>query len=396
MARGNSLVGRALELVHTGRVRVRAELTAALGTTRTTAGAVLAELAGLGLVRVDSSPGAPGDAPGRPSHRIAPAPGGPVALAAQVHVDGYQVALVGLGGEVAARRTRALVVPAEPELVVRAAVREGVRLLRRSGRACVGAGLAVPSAVAEPDGTALNPLHVAWSAGVPVRAIMAAETARAGLPGGADVANDINLGALAEHRHGAGRGAAHLLVVATGRRGVGGALVVDGALYRGGAGLAMEVGHLTVNPSGRPCHCGGRGCLDVEADPLALLAAAGRSPEGSGSPLDRAVALLPERAGDPRVRAAVDGAVDLLGVGLAGLVNVLNPDRVVLGGLHGHLLAAEPERLAAAVAAFGLWGRSGAVPLRRAELRDWSLVGAAERAWQRALDDALRVFGAGG
>ena len=65
-------------------------------------------------------------------------------------------------------------------------------------------------------------------------------------------ANDINLAALAEHRHGAGRDARYLLVVATGHRGVGGALVLDGALYSGSSGLGMEAGHVSVDPQGRP------------------------------------------------------------------------------------------------------------------------------------------------
>ncbi|GGP55479.1 ROK family protein [Saccharothrix coeruleofusca] len=390
--RGHAVLGRALALVHTGQVRTRSALTAELGVTRTTAGAVVAELEALGLIEVDARPGA-SEGAGRPSHRIAVHPGGPVVLAAQVHVDGYQVALVGLGGRVVARTADRVVVPAEPDRVIRAAVEAGLALLRDSGRRCAGAGLAVPSAVAEPDGTALNPLHVAWPTGAPVRETMAAEIARAGLPGAAAVANDINLTALAEHRHGAGRGARHLLVVATGHRGVGGALVVDGRLYRGGAGLAMEVGHLTVNPRGRPCHCGGRGCLDVETDPLALLAAAGREPDPDRSPLEQALALLDRENADLAVRAATSAVVDRLGIGLAGLVNVLNPDRVLLGGLHGGLLRAAPRRLPAVVADWSLWGRSGSVPLVAAELEDGSLVGAAELAWQPVLDDPLGTLG---
>jgi predicted NBD/HSP70 family sugar kinase len=63
-------------------------------------------------------------------------------------------------------------------------------------------------------------------------------------------ANDINLAALAEHRHGAGRDASHLLMVATGNRGVGGALVLDGALYTGSDGVGMEAGHVSVDPGG--------------------------------------------------------------------------------------------------------------------------------------------------
>ena len=88
-----------------------------------------------------------------------------MALAAQVHADGFRAALVGLGGELVATAPGCMTVPADPAHVLGAVVEAGAGLLRASGRVCVGAGLAVPSAVAEPEGTALNPLHLAWPAG---------------------------------------------------------------------------------------------------------------------------------------------------------------------------------------------------------------------------------------
>ncbi|MEU0658299.1 ROK family protein [Streptomyces lavendulocolor] len=391
--RGRSALGPALELVHTGRAPTRAVLTAELGVTRATAGAVAAELEALGLIRVDSRPGAAAGSQGRPSHRLTVDEKGPVALAAQIHADGYRAALVGLGGRVVATAPGCVTVSADPAQVLRAVVASGAGLLRDSGRRCVGAGLAVPSAVAEPEGTALNPLHLAWPAGAPVRDIFADMVRDAGIEGPAFTGNDVNLAALAEHRHGAGRGAQHLLCVATGHRGVGGALVLDGRLHTGSSGLALEVGHLTVNPEGRPCYCGGRGCLDVEADPLAFLTAAGREPGPEVSLLQQSRDLLRDHADDPGVRAATEELVDRLGLGLAGLVNILNPDRIILGGLHRELLAADPERLRAVVADRSLWGRSGGVPILGCTLEHNSLAGAAELAWQPVLDDPLGALG---
>ncbi|MGI5353770.1 ROK family protein [Streptomyces sp. CA-252508] len=391
--RGRSALGPALELVHTGRAPTRAVLTAELGVTRATAGAVAAELEALGLIRVDSRPGAAAGSQGRPSHRLTVEEKGPVALAAQIHADGYRAALVGLGGRVVATAPGCVTVSADPAQVLRAVVASGAGLLRDSGRRCVGAGLAVPSAVAEPEGTALNPLHLAWPAGAPVRDIFADMVRDAGIEGPAFTGNDVNLAALAEHRHGAGRGAQHLLCVATGHRGVGGALVLDGRLHTGSSGLALEVGHLTVNPEGRPCYCGGRGCLDVEADPLAFLTAAGREPGPEVSLLQQSRDLLRDHADDPGVRAATEELVDRLGLGLAGLVNILNPDRIILGGLHRELLAADPERLRAVVADRSLWGRSGGVPILGCTLEHNSLAGAAELAWQPVLDDPLGALG---
>ncbi|MER5888142.1 ROK family protein [Streptomyces sp. NPDC001941] len=391
--RGRGALGPALELVHTGRAPTRAVLTSELGVTRATAGAVAAELEALGLIRVDSRPTAPAGAQGRPSHRLFVDDEGPVALAAQVHADGFRAALVSLGGAIVATAPGCVTVSEDPAQVLGAVVEAGAELLRASGRRCVGAGLAVPSAVAEPEGLALNPLHLAWPAGSPVREVFAERVRDAGIEGPAFTGNDVNLAALAEHRHGAGRGARDLLCVATGHRGVGGALVLDGRLHSGSSGLALEVGHLTVNPEGRPCHCGGRGCLDVETDPMAFLAAAGREPGPEVSLLQQARDLLRDERDEPGVRLATEELVDRLGLGLAGLVNILNPDRIVLGGLHRALLDADPDRLRAVVADRSLWGRSGGVPILACSLDHNSLVGAAELAWQPVLDDPLAALG---
>lgn len=389
LERGRSALGPALELVHTGRAPTRAVLTSELGVTRATAGAVAAELEALGLIRVDSSPGSAAGSQGRPSHRLAVRESGPVAVAAQVHADGFRAALVGLGGRLVATAPGSVTITADPAQVIGEVVDDCARLLRDSGLRCVGAGLAVPSAVAEPEGNALNPLHIAWPAGAPVSEIFATCVREAGIGGPAFTGNDVNLAALAEHRHGAGREAQHLLCVATGHRGVGGALVLDGRLHTGSSGLALEVGHLTVNAEGRPCHCGGRGCLDVETDPLAFLTAAGRTPGPEESLLKQSGDLLRNEYEDPAVRNAAEELIDRLGLGLAGLVNILNPDRIILGGLHRALLDADPERLRAVVADRSLWGRSGSVPILPCTLDHNSLVGAAELAWQPVLDDPL-------
>ena len=397
LERGRGALGPALELVHTGRAPTRAALTAELGVTRATAGAVAAELESLGLITVDSRPGAASGTQGRPSHRLSVDPEGPVVLAAQVHADGFRAALVGLGGHIVATAPGCGTVDADPAQILGEVVDAGARLLESTGRRCVGAGLAVPSAVAEPEGTAINPLHLAWEVGAPVREIFTRALAEAridGPPGDPSAtgyaANDINLAALAEHRHGAGRGAQHLLVVGTGHRGVGGALVLDGRLHTGSSGLALEVGHLTVDPDGRPCHCGSRGCLDVETDPLAFVEAAGREPGPEVSLLERSQRMIENEYGsDPAVRKAVETLIDRLGLGLAGLVNILNPDRIILGGLHRTLLEADGERLRAVIADRSLWGRSGSVPVLPSSLKHNSLVGAAELAWQPVLDDPL-------
>jgi len=393
-----TLPGAALSLIHTGRAATRSALTSQLGVTRATTGAITGELRDLGLIEVD--PGSGGGQQGRPSHRLLPDPSGPVALAAQVHPDGFAVALVGLAGAVVARRAENGPVPADPAQAMAPVAAAAAALLAGSGRRCVGAAVAVPTAVTRPGGTAVRALYVGWPDGAPVRDIFAAELGRLGVhgprggPAGCEAVNDVNALALAEHRHGAGRDTTHLPVVSAEHRGVGGALVQRGALYTGSDGLAMEAGHVSVDPAGRLCLCGNRGCLSVEADVERFLAEAGH-PASAGTPaLDEAVAVL--RAGyraDKRVRAAADAVAARLGLGLAGLINVVNPDRVLLGGLYRELLAAAPERLREAVTRRSPWGHGAGVPIERCDLDDAGLIGAAEVAWQPVLDNPALLRG---
>jgi len=398
-----TLTGIALTLIHTGRAPTRSALTTQLGVTRATIGAITGELRDLGLIEVDAGPASGSQASGqqgRPSHRLLADPSGPVALAAQVHPDGFAVGLVGLGGTVVARCAENRPAPADPAAAFAPVAAAGAALLRESGRRCVGAAVAVPTAVTHPEGTAVRALYVGWPDGAPVRDLFAAAVARHGVrdprggPVGGEAVNDVNARALAEHRHGAGRDATHLLVVSAEHRGVGGALVLRGALYTGSSGLAMEAGHVSVDREGRPCLCGNRGCLSVEADVERFLGEAGHPASPGTSALDEAVALL--RAGYPArpgVRAAADAVAVRLGLGLAGLINVVNPDRVILGGMYRELLRVAPERLHEAVARRSPWGHGAAVPIEGCVMDDAALIGAAEVAWQPVLDNPalLRV-----
>jgi predicted NBD/HSP70 family sugar kinase len=386
-----TLPGVALTLIHTGRAATRSALTTQLGVTRATVGAITGELRDLGLIEVDAGPG--GGQQGRPSHRLLPDPAGPVALAAQVHPDGFAVALVGLGGAVVARHAANGPAPADPVRALAPVAGAAAGLLGASGRRCVGAAVAVPTAVTRPDGRAVRALYVGWPDGAPVRDLFAAELARRGVrdphggPVSCDAVNDVNALALAEHRHGAGRDATHLLVVSAERRGVGGALVQRGALYTGSTGLAMEAGHVSVDPDGRPCLCGNRGCLSVEADAERFLDEAGRRRSPDVPFLEEAVAVLRADYADPRVRAAADVIAARLGLGLAGLINVVNPDRVLLGGMYRDLLSVAPGQLREAVARRSPWGHGAAVPVEGCVLDDAGLIGAAEAAWQPVLDN---------
>ncbi|MGO4428783.1 ROK family protein, partial [Streptomyces sp. MCAF7] len=119
--------------------------------------------------------------------------------------------------------------------------------------------------------------------------------------------------------------------------GIGAAVVIDGRLLRGTHGFAGELGHVPVRPEGPACVCGGRGCLEQFAGVEAVLRAGGIPAEQAAdehrAPGSR-ITLLARRAadGDQKVRRALRGAGAALGIALAGTVNLLDPQKVVLGG----------------------------------------------------------------
>ncbi len=153
--------------------------------------------------------------------------------------------------------------------------------------------------------------------------------------------NDANASTLAEHRWGAGRGSLHMLFL-TLSSGIGGGIVVGGKLYRGASGAAGEVGHMTINTRGPVCHCGRRGCLEMYASGLAiarrarLLAA--RYPDsllaqlGREQPLTAKLVQQASEEGDDGADEVIAAAGYDLGVGLASLINIFNPQVIVLGG----------------------------------------------------------------
>jgi glucokinase len=165
---------------------------------------------------------------------------------------------------------------------------------------------------------------------------------RIGLP--AFVDNDANLALLAEHRRGAARGERVALMLTLGT-GVGGAIMTAGELYRGAQGAAGELGHMIVAPDGPDCGpgCPGRGCLEAVTSGSALArdarAAAARDP---ASALGRALAAGREvdgplvsglaRDGDAAAGELLTVLGEWLGIGLTSLVNIFNPDVVVIGG----------------------------------------------------------------
>lgn len=141
------------------------------------------------------------------------------------------------------------------------------------------------------------------------------------------VENDANLGALAEHRRGAGAGHSTMVFVKV-SSGLGAGIIVGGELFRGAYGTAGEIGHLTIDEQGPFCRCGSRGCLETYASvDMARTALAGQIPEAS---IDDMVAAA--RDGNVAVLRMFEDAGLHLGWGLAMMANLVNPSLIVVGG----------------------------------------------------------------
>jgi glucokinase len=219
-----------------------------------------------------------------------------------------------------------------------------------------GVGFGIPSLVKTATGVSVSSVHLPLD-GVPFRDVMGE---RLGRPVFVD--NDVNLAALAEQRVGAARGASVAVMLTIGT-GIGGAIVIDGHVFRGADGGAGELGHVTVDIDGPPCQgaCPNRGCLEAVASGTAIGREGERlARELTGSALGRALAqgvpitgeLVTDLAlgGDREARGVLELIGERLGVGLVGIVNTFNPEVVVIGGgasRAGELLLAPARRVVA-------------------------------------------------
>ena len=200
----------------------------------------------------------------------------------------------------------------------------------------VAAGLGIPCTIDRERGVAVNAVNLEIT-DVPIRDIIAERT---GLPVFLD--NDANVAMLAEHRFGVAKGTNNALMLTLGT-GIGGGVIIDGELYRGTTGAACEPGHMVVDVNGPPCQgtCPNHGCVETISSGTALAregaAAAGRHPESAlghamahGAIDGRTVTDAAKEGTRWRSRWSPRGRY--LGVGLASLANIFDPDVLVIGG----------------------------------------------------------------
>lgn len=181
-----------------------------------------------------------------------------------------------------------------------------------------GIGVGVPGLVDE-TGSVLFAPHLRWR-GVPLRRIL---TDRYKLP--VTIDNEANAGALGEQIFGAGRRIDTLVYVSVGM-GIGTGLILQRNLYKGASGFSGEMGHLSVEAFGKPCSCGNRGCWEMYASEQALLEKAAKHGYEDLEGLLKAA-----ESGREEVAALLEEIGEYLGIGIANIVNIFNPDAVIIG-----------------------------------------------------------------
>ncbi len=217
------------------------------------------------------------------------------------------------------------------------------------------------------------------------------------------IINDASAAALGEYRFGAGRGFDNMIYL-TVSTGIGGGIIVDGELYSGADGCAGELGHMTIEVDGPQCHCGNFGCLEALASGWAVVREAKtRINQGEKSSIIELVdgrfesitaetVAVAARRGDQLAANIVRDAANYLGVGLANLVNIFNPELIVIGGglsKMGNMLL-KPARKVLKERAFTLPART--VRLVRARLGgNAGIIGAAAYVFERCSKRGERI-----
>jgi predicted NBD/HSP70 family sugar kinase len=364
-----------LRRLHVDGPCTRATLASELGLNRSTIKAVVDGLAESGVV-TEALP-AQRNGAGRPSLMVLPEPEAAVVLAVDVRVEQVAMSMVGIGGQVLGRHSWNLHHRTRTPGEVITHVAESAQLLAEElAVTALGVGVSVPGVVRRDDGFVHEAPNLAW------REVALGSRLVTVLKVPVQVANDAELGALAEHVRGDARNVDDLVYI-SGDKGVGGGVISDGRPLRGTRGYVGELGHLVVRPGGRPCYCGSRGCWETEVGEAALCRALGL-PEDT--PRGVVVAELRSLATAP-LPGPLDEFTEWLVTGLVTVVNMMAPELVVLGDLFTALPPAVVGEARAQVHERSLVSRAvGGTRIETSPLgRDAKLVGAAELAFEPIL-----------
>ena len=335
---------RVLQALYNSVRTSRPELIRLTGLSRATVSALVADLITTGLVHEESGPSEQESRPtGRPAQPLSLRPTAAYAIGADIGHSHVRVVLCDLFGTPLWDAVEAKEVDRAPhetldltaDLIHQAMREYGVPREKVLG---LGAGIASPmdkSGALRAEG-----IMPGWTGIRPAAEL----EQRTGLA--TQLTNDANAGALAERLYGAGRNTDDMVYVRL-SAGIGAGIVTDGRLLLGIGGLAGEIGHLRAVRDGLVCRCGNRGCLETVASPVSIARLLEESWGQPVEPSDLATLLTTDNAGARRV---VEDAGEAVGRALAGLVTLVNPQLIVIGGdlaAAGEILF-EPIRLAIA------------------------------------------------
>jgi predicted NBD/HSP70 family sugar kinase len=304
----------------------QADIARATGLSRTTVSTLVASLKDSGLV-FEIDPKASDARGGRPGIQLVLRESSRAVIGIDFGHSHIRVAVADLAHNVLAERMGELDVNHRAFDALDASARMVDEVLAESGLSrdvVICAGIGIPGPVDRARGTVGSATILPGWLGLRIASEM---EQRLGVP--VEIENDANCGALAELTWGAGRDCTNFAYIKA-ATGIGAGLVVDGRLLRGASGTAGEIGHTTLDESGPLCYCGNRGCLETVASAQAILQLV-----GNGHPETLTLGRVIELAGqgDVRCRRAISDAGREIGVAVAGLCNLINPERVIVGGL---------------------------------------------------------------
>ena len=313
----------------------RAELARQLGLSRSAVTTIINDLMATGIIR-DSAKKT--GTSGRPRTLLEITPESGYIAGIDIGATHLRIAISNFGTQVIAEKEIPFDIAQKPNICIQKVNELLTNLLTQANLDLAqlnAIGFGVPGPISSDAGMVIAPpIMPGWDQ-FPIRKTLEKLW---GLP--VSVNNDAELGALGEWAYGAGRGTQDLAYIKVGT-GIGAGLLIDGRIYRGSTGSAGEIGHLTISNNGPLCTCGNRGCLEAFSGGEAI---ARQACEAVKNKENTRLALLPleeisaksvakaAQRGDLVSQKIMEEAGKNLGVALAGLVNIFNPDMIVVGG----------------------------------------------------------------
>jgi glucokinase-like ROK family protein len=320
--------GRVIDVLRDRGRASRAEIARATGLSRSTVSTIVSSLIEAGLVtgQEEATGVAHGQHGGRPPVLLALDKSAGVAVGVDFGHTHLRVAVSDLSHEVLAEAARDLDVDHSAAEGLDAATKLVDQVLKRARvqrKRVLGVGMGVPGPINRSTGTVGSSAILPGWVGVDAAAEM---SKRLRMP--VHVENDANLGALAEFVWGSGKGFTDLIYIKL-SSGVGAGMLLGGRLYHGTGGTAGEIGHTVAQPGGAICRCGNRGCLETVASARAIAEVLGDS---RGEPVSIKQMLDLARDGDAAAVRLIGEAGREVGIAVANLCNMINPERVIVGG----------------------------------------------------------------